>query len=573
MVYHKIKAKFFAANVETKEPLNLIQKFWQRFFTCIEQNLFLLILAILFNFIPYLYLFGSYNQYTNAIGGLFKPFADIVVAFLIIDFLPQRIARILKYILVIINGLLSIIEVFIISKYYTFMTAGIVSVIIGTNPRETVEFIAMYFSVKYILVIVVLAMVIYLWHKYSKRIDLLKSQIAIFLLPCIFLYSLVYTIVPGKNLTECLTFTRIFAPVQQAINDAITFREIYTNMHNSVEIVENKRSIPNVVFILGEATTRNHMGIYGYSLPTTPKLEALKEQGDIYVFNDVISSHAYTIGSLREVFTFHNYEAPNKWYEYNNLFDIVNKAGYKTYWLSNQETSGEWANVALAYANRCDYEKFTGIRQSYEKSYRADGELLPLLYEAMNTAQDKNFYVLHLMGCHGEYDSRYTPEFNKFSADDEISGKYMTNEAKTAKAKYDNAILYNDTIVTSIMQAFKDKNAIVIYMPDHGEEVYATANFSGHSDDNATRSMLEIPFIIYTTSQFRQEYPQLNEGIKAAVNKPYMTDDMIHTVLDIMGIVTPEYQETRSLVSPYFDQTRKRMFLDKNYDTQMKFTK
>lgn len=44
----------------------------------------------------------------------------------------------------------------------------------------------------------------------------------------------------------------------------------------------------------------------------------------------------------------------------------MKKAGYKTYWLSNQETSGQWANVALAYANRCDYKKFTGIRQSYE---------------------------------------------------------------------------------------------------------------------------------------------------------------------------------------------------------------
>lgn len=47
--------------------------------------------------------------------------------------------------------------------------------------------------------------------------------------------------------------------------------------------------------------------------------------------------------------------------------------------------------MALAYANRCDYKKFTGIRQSYEKSYRADGELLPLLYEAMNNNSDKNF--------------------------------------------------------------------------------------------------------------------------------------------------------------------------------------
>lgn len=570
MTYQNMKTKFLEKNIDEGESLSIIQRFWQRFFSCIERNKFLIVLVILFNFIPYFYLFTTYAQYLNGIGGLFKPFADIVIAFWVIDVLPAKIAKIIKYILVAINGLLSVIEIFIISKYYTFMTAGIVSVIIGTNPRESLEFIEMYFSVRYIIILLITVLIIFLWYRISKRINISKSKIAMLLLPVIFLYSLVFTIVPGKNLTECLTFTRIFAPAQQAINDAIAFREIYTNMHNSVEIVDNKSTIPNVVFIVGEATTRNHMSLYGYPLPTTPKLEAMQKSGDIYVFKDVISSHAYTIGSLREVFTFHNYEAPNKWYEYNNLFDIVKKAGYKTYWLSNQETSGEWANVALAYANRCDYEKFTGIRQSYEKSYRADGELLPLLYQAMNNTEAKNFYVVHLMGCHGEYDSRYTPDFNKFSASDEIGGKYKTQEAKSERAKYDNAILYNDTIVSSIMEAFKDKNAIVIYMPDHGEEVYETANFSGHSDDNTTRSMLEIPFIIYTTKQFREQYPQLDERIKQSVNRPYMTDDMIHTVLDIMGIVTPEYQETRSLINPYFNQQRKRMFLDKNYDTEMK---
>ena len=356
------------------------------------------------------------------------------------------------------------------------------------------------------------------------------------------------------------------APVEQAVEDAIAFREIYTNMQNNVQIVDKGRDIPNIVFILGESTSKGHMSLYGYPLETTPKMDKMAKNNELYVFKDVISPHAYTIGSLREVFTFHNYEATNKWYECNNLFDIMKKAGYKTYWLSNQETSGQWANVALAYANRCDYEKFTGIRQSYEKSYRADGELLPLLYEAMNNDSDKNFYVLHLMGCHGEYENRYTPDFAKFSDVDEIKGIIKTQEAKTKRAQYDNAILYNDTIVTQVMEAFKDKNAIVIYMPDHGEEVYDLKNFNGHSDDNPTKSMLEIPFVIYTTEKFKQKYPLVDAQIRASVDKKYMTDDLIHTILDITGIKTPEFQETRSIINPYYNQERKRIFLDKDYD-------
>lgn len=363
-----------------------------------------------------------------------------------------------------------------------------------------------------------------------------------------------------------MTFTRLIAPVEQAVEDAIAFREIYTNMQNNVQIVDKGRDIPNIVFILGESTSKGHMSLYGYPLETTPKMDKKAKNNELYVFKDVISPHAYTIGSLREVFTFHNYEATNKWYECNNLFDIMKKAGYKTYWLSNQETSGQWANVALAYANRCDYKKFTGIRQSYEKSYRADGELLPLLYEAMNNDSDKNFYVLHLMGCHGEYENRYTPDFAKFSDVDETKGIIKTQEAKTKRAQYDNAILYNDTIVTQVMEAFKDKDAIVIYMPDHGEEVYDLKNFNGHSDDNPTKSMLEIPFVIYTTEKFKQKYPLVDAQIRASVDKKYMTDDLIHTILDITGIKTPEFQETRSIINPYYNQERKRIFLDKDYD-------
>ena len=347
------------------------------------------------------------------------------------------------------------------------------------------------------------------------------------------------------------------------------------------EIIQNIQSyqsaakIPMFIGVDEEGGTVNRVStnpnlravpLYGYPLETTPKMDKMAKNNELYVFKDVISPHAYTIGSLREVFTFHNYEAINKWYECNNLFDIMKKAGYKTYWLSNQETSGQWANVALAYANRCDYKKFTGIRQSYEKSYRADGELLPLLYEAMNNNSDKNFYVLHLMGCHGEYENRYTPDFAKFSDVDETKGIIKTQEAKTKRAQYDNAILYNDTIVTQVMEAFKDKDAIVIYMPDHGEEVYDLKNFNGHSDDNPTKSMLEIPFVIYTTETFKQKYPLVDAQIRASVDKKYMTDDLIHTILDITGIKTPEFQETRSIINPYYNQERKRIFLDKDYD-------
>lgn len=564
----KLWERFIIEIKKLKHPGILCFNFWQYMYRTIQESFAFIVLLILFNFIPYIYLFSLYEQYSNGIGGLFKPFADIILLAMIIRLFPKVLQYKLQVVILLVNGILSLMEIFVVGKYYTFMTAGIVSVIIGTNIHETVEFIKMYISWQYVAIVVVFIIVAYLLKFLAKKVKTIQlSKWIIIFTPYFFLYSFFYTIIPNHNVTECLTFTRLSAPICQAINDAIAFHDIYNNMNSNVKLTENKSDIPNVVFILGESTSRRHMSLYGYDLPTTPKLDEMKAKGELYVFNDVISPHAYTIGSLREMFTFHNYESSNKWYETNNLFDVLNEAGYTTYWLSNQETSGEWANVALAYANRCSYKEFTGVRQSYETSYRADGELLPLVYRIMDNDNPKNFYLLHLMGTHGDYKNRYTPDFAKFKAKDEHKS---LAEQRELTAEYDNAILYNDTIVTQIMTAFKDKNAIVIYMPDHGEEVYDTKNSRGHSDDDATPPMLEIPFIIYTTPSFQEKYPELNKRIANAVDKPFMTDDLIHLMLDIMQIKTDEYQESRSLISPLYNQERKRMFLGKDYDLEIK---
>ncbi len=562
-----VKSFFIGLWHNLKEPGHLCECFWQYFYSTLKNESFFILLLMVCSFIPYVALFAAYKQYEFIAGGLFKPFADIIITAMIVHALPKNFAGYLKSVLLFLSGILSLMELFVVEKYATFLTAGIVNVIIGTNFNESKEFVKMYFSWEYMLFIFFAGICVYILYRCCQKFKLPKF--ALLLLPFLFMYSLFYTVIPGKNITECLTVTRLANPTVQAVEDLIEFKKIYSDMNNKVEITENKSDIPNIVFILGEATTRNHMSLYGYRLPTTPKLDEMAKNDEIYVFKDVISPHAYTIGSLREVFTFHHYESTNKWYENANIFDIANMAGYKTYWLSNQESSGQWANVALAYANRCDYHEFTGARQSYEQSFRPDGELLPMLYKYMDNNNEKNFYVLHLMGGHGDYKNRYTPDFAKFKPIDETRNSASQNEYR---AEYDNAMLYNDTIVTQIMTAFKDKNAIVIYMPDHGEEVYDTGNLKGHSDDNATRFMLEIPFIIYTTPSFREKYPQLDARIKNAVDRPYMTDDLIHTMLDIMSIETPEYEPTRSIINENYNVRRKRMFLDKDYDESMKNT-
>ena len=82
--------------------------------------------------------------------------------------------------------------------------------------------------------------------------------------------------------------------------------------------------------------------------------------------------------------------------------------------------------------------------------------------------------------------------------------------------------------------------------------------------------MVEIPFLIYTSDKFIKNYPEKVESIKNSVDKPYMTDDLIHTILEIADIKTSEFDETRSIINKNFNDKRKRITGGKDYDTELK---
>lgn len=299
------------------------------------------------------------------------------------------------------------------------------------------------------------------------------------------------------------------------------------------------------------------MSLYGYQKETNPLLKQLEKEGNLYKFTDTISPHSHTIPVIKKLFTFCNYESTKEWYNYNNIIDIMNKAGYNTYWFSNQESSGIYGNIAAALASKAKTTIFNKIRDSEDnvaESY--DEEIVVKSKKYINT--NKNFIVYHLMGTHSSYKNRYPSSFDKFK------------NKKNKVAEYDNAVLYNDYVINKIITEFKNKEAIIIYVSDHGEEVLDFRNFIGHTENNPSRYMIEIPFLIYVSDKFKENYPEIINKIETSLNNPYMTDDLIHTILDITQIKTLDFDDTRSIINPNFNKMRKRIFFEKNYDEYWK---
>ena len=487
---------------------------------------------------------------------------------------PAAFRRV-KTALLLISFLPFLLEVFVMYSYGALIGAGIINSILETNVKEAGEFCSMYISWRelvgcfFIVAVLIATWRLHLW----ERLHIPERWQSGLLAVGLFLAAL--TALPDLPeyahfmLYDMLPIQRTCTATATAVENMVAYHRLADQLNTDVHIVENRGKIANIVFILGEATNRNHMHLYGYDLPNTPHFDDMAQKGEICVFRDVISPHSTTIAVLSKLFTFCDYESDRPWYEYHNLIDVMNAAGYRTFWLSNQESSGIWGNVAQIYANHSTWHKFTRIRDSREDTGILDECLFPLLEEAREKhAGERNFYVLHLMGGHGLYYNRYPYAFHKFT--DKDIHLNVAPHLKEIVAQYDNALYYNDYIVHHIMETFLDEEAIVIYVPDHGEAVYDEGDVAGHIEENPNRHMIEIPVIVWASAKFKEKYPDKWAAVCAAVDRPYMTDDMIHTVLDIADISTEDYRSDKSLINPLFDASRRRIFRNLDYDTQIR---
>lgn len=556
----------------------MLKLWWERIRCCFSENSGFIWLLFGLNYFTLAWSLAAANDDWRLVeygSALFLVIFLLTIALRVV-FRSHPIAfRRVKGGLLLISLLPFLVEFFVMYSYGALIGAGIVNSILETNLKETKEFFEMYVGWREIVgVLLLMGAIGAVWrlHLWTRLRIPTRWQNGLLSMGLLLAAVLALPTLPEYAdfmLHKMLPIQRACAATATAVENMAAYHRLSDKMNTDVHIVENRSRIKNIVFILGEATNRNHMHLYGYYLPNTPHFDEMAAKGEICVFQDVISPHSTTIAVLSKLFTFCDYESDKPWYEYHNLIDVMNAAGYRTFWLSNQESSGIWGNVAQIYANHSTWHKFTRIRDSQEDTGILDECLFPLLEEAREKhAGDRNFYVLHLMGGHGLYYNRYPYAFHKFT--DKDIRLNVPQHFKEIVAQYDNALYYNDYIVDHIINTFRDEEAIIIYVPDHGEAVYDEGSVAGHIEENPNRHMIEIPVIVWGSEKFKEKYPDKWTALRAAVDRPYMTDDMIHTILDIADIHTEDYRPDKSLINPKFDVSRRRIFRDLDYETQIR---
>ena len=441
-------------------------------------------------------------------------------------------------------------------------------VIFGSNVSETNEYFDGAMSIPVLVgqVAYTIAAIFLLYKslRIKSSLHLKFKQHKIFFI-VLLLFPILIT--PFENITKFVGPIDFYKSGINYLNESRRMeKEILSRKNTSMEISCNLSSKNNTfVVIIGESLSRNHMGLYGYSRPTTPILESIKE--DIHVYSDVVSPHTHTIAVLKQALTFADYDHPEYYLLKPSVIGIFNDAGFKTHWITTQPLTEKWGNSYGFIAKESDQV------YNLSKTKQYDEVVLPCIDRILeeNTEGNKIIFV-HLMGSHNMYKSRYPTEYDVFNQKDyPVPDKpYLNDKKKKIIDEYDNSVLYSDFVVSSIikkMQDREDESSAVLFFSDHAEEVYDFRDVVGHYIQGVTTYQCEIPFIFWGSENYLSE----KQNIVILKDRPFGLVNLIHSLSDLAGLQYQDYTPEKSIFNKKF-VPQKRMVEDKTYEEVVRNT-
>lgn len=301
---------------------------------------------------------------------------------------------------------------------------------------------------------------------------------------------------------------------------------------------------PLLVFVLGETARSANFSLNGYARNTNPRLA--KE--NITSFTHVSSCGTSTAESLPCMFSHMGRTAFNKRsYEFENLLDVLQRAGYAVLWMDNQSgCKGQCARIP--YVNTSDlklpeYCQGDECRDTVMLS-RIDSELakLPPERRARGTV-----VVMHQMGSHGPaYFKRSPQEFKIFMPECTDTSLSQCERAQVVNA-YDNTIVFTDDFLSRVIGWLKNQEKTstpaMLYVADHGESLgEKNIYLHGLPYSVAPPEQTTVPMITWLSPEFEQLNHVSTHCLQTTRDKPLSHDNLFHSLLGLMAVKTKVYQ-------------------------------
>ncbi len=311
------------------------------------------------------------------------------------------------------------------------------------------------------------------------------------------------------------------------------------------------KSTGTVIVVIGESASRSYMKAFNpkFEFDNTTwlssKMNGSFDSNGFIIYPNAYACWSQTVPVLQRVLTEQSQYNDKEFYNSTSIIDTARKAGYKTYWFSNQGRYGEFDSAITIVAKTADVSEWTD--DAYDFSDKYDSALLPYL-EKVDSNQN-NFIVLHLMGSHIYYNNRYPKDFKRWITED---GTGMA----TAAPSYANTILYTDYILSQIYDyASKNLNLqAMIYFSDHGENLHIS-----HNPDVFSFDMVKIPMFIYLSPQYQSILPERAQTLYQHKDE-YFTNDLLYdTICGIINAPSNHYEFRQDFSSSQYGFNRENL--------------
>lgn len=528
-------------------------------------------------------------------------FLDLYGVCVVLALLPAGIRRWVRRLLYGLLYGVAVVDVYCFWKFGSTLTPTMLLLIGETDSREASEFLRQYLSLDIVFSPVGCVLLLAVLHGVAAwKQAWLRAKIEPFLdrvspglgalVIALFAWSVSSSLANKQAMMKiyaCSTIGDVehvltepdhavfYTPLSRLVfslyANSLAAKQIMRLVETSKEVKVDSCSFrsPHIVLIIGESYSRHHSQQYGYFMPTTPRQIARQKTGLLVKFSDVVSPYNLTSFVFKNVFSTHVVGQKGEWCDYPLFPELFRKAGYHVSFLTNQFLpKAKEAVYDFSGGFFLNNPKLSAAQFDTRNSelHRFDEGLLNDYDRLKGGLGAHTLTIFHLIGQHVGYKLRYPQSRTKFFASDyEERRPELTERQRKMLSYYDNACLYNDSVVDEICKRFEKEEAIVIYMPDHGEECYegtrgiVCRNHSARVDYNLAKYEFEIPFWIYCSHAYAVKHPEIYREIVQAKDRRLMTDALPHMLLYLAGISTPAYREEYNVLSSDYDELRPRI--------------
>lgn len=296
-----------------------------------------------------------------------------------------------------------------------------------------------------------------------------------------------------------------------------------------------------VVFVLGEALRADHIQMNGYHRNTMPNME---KRGAIS-FPNVYSPFTHTAQSLPYILTRASEANFDPQFSESSFIDIFKWSTFYTSWIGNQNPTKTYR----FFVNECDTTYINKPQFSdYSNVKKMDSDLIDPFLKLVNSNRTKQLINLHLIGNHWWYNSNFPDTFAVFLPILENKTISPSNKERIINS-YDNATLYTDYVLNIMIEALEQRNAILIFLSDHGQSFGEEGKWL-HTNNTAAEK--NPACFVWLSELYKEKFPEKHQALLANQNKEINTSFLFHSIIHGATIASPFLDLNQSLFSSQF---------------------